>query len=192
MAGLTSPYVLIGLGNPGNEYHNSRHNVGYCVLDAFADLFTPINVEQTKTYTLAKCHVNNNVFYLVKPLTFMNLSGKILPDLKRKIGLKAENIVVIVDNLDLEFNRCRIKENGGNAGHNGLKSISENLGSTNYTKLYIGIGRPQNEQTVSSYVLSRFSKDEEPKFLENCKIVANKLALIPTMPFTNLQKEINT
>lgn len=146
---------VFGLGNPGKEYEKTRHNVGFMVLDEVASLFgVQFSKKMFKRYLYAK--VNDGRDILVKPLTFMNSSGTIIPSLIKQ----KEKLLVISDQMDLPCGKVRIKKNGGSAGHKGLKSIIEYYGE-DFIHLYIGIGRGENI-SVPDYVLSPFKSDEVP------------------------------
>lgn len=158
--------VLIGLGNPGSQYAATRHNIGFLALEAFLkDMSKEYRVDQissTKfngiTFKLA---YKNADWICAFPQTFMNLSGDCVQPLLAWYKLSPEKLFVIHDELDLIPGRIQLKKDGGNAGHNGLKSISSRLGTQNYYRLRIGIGRPKDSSQVSSYVLSGFGQDRD-------------------------------
>jgi PTH1 family peptidyl-tRNA hydrolase len=155
--------LVVGLGNPGSDYENTRHNIGFMVIDELIKKFNASNVSSSSF--LGECYKFQNHF-LLKPLTFMNLSGKSV--IKVKNFYKQEKVVVIHDDLDLPFGAIRFKLAGGHGGHNGLKSIDENI-SREYIRVRLGIGKPEHKGEVSSYVLGNFSKEQEeylPKLIE--------------------------
>ncbi|MCL2519768.1 MAG: aminoacyl-tRNA hydrolase [Spirochaetaceae bacterium] len=184
-------FLLMGLGNPGPAYHLTRHNAGFCVLDNFAASHEVIKHKTASNYSYTKHLVNGAVFYCVKPLTYMNLSGNILNDIKKKTGLDTENLVVICDNLDLPLGRLRLKQGGGSAGQKGLQNIIERVGTANFARLYVGIGRPQPPFTVVDYVLGRFPPVEEEIFLAGCAGAAHFLAQLNGTNFAEVQAKIN-
>jgi len=149
--------VIIGLGNPGSKYHHNRHNIGFLVLDALADKYNAS--WQTKAdKEVADAEINGHKVVLIKPQTFMNSSGKIIPSLAKQ-GIKAENILVVHDELEKPFGKVETRTGGSHRGHNGLRSIMEQCGA-DFHRLRFGIGRPENKEDVPHYVLSNFSKTE--------------------------------
>ncbi len=151
--------LLVGLGNPGSDYENTRHNIGFMVIDELNRRFSSLDV--SKTTFLGKTYKSKNHF-LLKPQTFMNLSGDSV--VKVKNFFKIEDTVVIHDDLDLPFGSLRFKLGGGHGGHNGLKSIDANIGKE-YIRIRMGIGKPEHKGEVSSYVLGAFSLEQE-KYLD--------------------------
>lgn len=145
--------LLVGLGNPGNRYKYTRHNVGFYLLDKFGYRQNLKYKKHTK-YQVAEY---KNLFFM-KPMTYMNLSGVAVTSFKTKY--RFDDVMVVVDDINLPLGFFRIRENGGNGGHNGLKSISRELGNTNYKRIRIGVGKPQGEIDQADYVLSKFSEDE--------------------------------
>lgn len=153
--------LIVGLGNPGEEYDRTRHNAGFMVIDRLLENFPAGRFEKRHT---AESFVYAGSFKgkplsLQKPLTFMNLSGKAVAPIARKLGLKPEEILVIHDDLDLPVGKMRLKCGGSDGGHNGLKSIIAELGSASFKRLRIGIGRPLPGQTVD-YVLGKFEEEK--------------------------------
>ena len=144
--------LLVGLGNPGSDYVNTRHNIGFMVIDELIKKFNATNVSSSSF--LGDCYKFQNHF-LLKPLTFMNLSGKSV--IKVKNFYKQEEVVVIHDDLDLPFGAIRFKKGGGHGGHNGLKSTDAKI-TREYIRIRLGIGKPEHKGEVSSYVLSEFSE----------------------------------
>jgi PTH1 family peptidyl-tRNA hydrolase len=151
--------LLVGLGNPGSDYEHTRHNIGFMVIDELRKRFTTTNV--SKSAFLGDCYKFQNHF-LLKPHTFMNLSGDSV--IKVKNFYKCEEVVVIHDDLDLPFGSLRFKRGGGHGGHNGLKSIDSRIGKE-YIRVRMGIGKPEHKGEVASYVLSEFSQNQKA-FLE--------------------------
>lgn len=149
--------AIIGLGNPGPRFTYTRHNIGFLVLDALADHFH----ENFKEYNnLAHCTiiVNEKPILLVKPLTFMNNSGNVMPFITKK-GIKAENILVIHDELDMPEGKLKLKFGGSARGHNGLRSIIAAIGDQ-FARLSVGIDRPANREEVANYVLENFENKQ--------------------------------
>lgn len=157
-------YLIVGLGNIGPEYENTRHNIGFMVLDAFAKASNI--VFQDKRYGfVAETRLKNKSLVLLKPSTFMNLSGNAIRYWLQKENIKEENLLVVVDDLALPFGTLRLKSKGSDAGHNGLKHIQQILGSQQYARLRFGIGNDFPRGAQVDFVLDEFS-DEEKKMLD--------------------------
>lgn len=156
-------YLIVGLGNMGREYENTRHNIGFMVLDALAKasnvIFTPKRYGDT-----AEIRLKNKQLILLKPSTFMNLSGNAVRYWMQKEKTEPENLLVVVDDIALPFGTLRLKMKGGDAGHNGLNHIQNTLGTINYNRLRFGIGNDFPAGWQADYVLNPFS-EEEQKFL---------------------------
>ena len=151
--------VVFGLGNPGSTYQRTRHNVGFLVINALADKYeTAVNQYDFQSL-LGTVQVAGSKVLLVKPLTYMNVVGIAAKDILRRFGLEAKDILVINDDADLELGRIKISQRGGDAGHLGVRSIIEHLGSQEFPRLRIGIGRSQREE-LREYVLQEFTRVE--------------------------------
>lgn len=159
--------LIVGLGNPGPEYEKTRHNAGFMAVDRLLEQAGPL-CSQTSAGAASrtKCHIwrcglipGQAPWLLMKPLTFMNLSGEAVRLVAAYFSIPPEDILVIHDELDLPLGRMRFKTGGGDAGHNGLKSITSQLGTKEYHRLRLGIGRPPHPDTVN-WVLGRFSPAE--------------------------------
>ncbi len=158
--------VLVGLGNPGSQYATTRHNMGFLTLEAFLKAMAKnYRVDQFSTSKFNgitfKLAYKNADWICAFPQTFMNLSGDCVQPLLAWYKVSPEQLYVIHDELDLIPGRIQLKKGGGNAGHNGLKSISTRLGTQDYFRLRMGIGRPKDSAVVSNYVLSGFGQDKE-------------------------------
>lgn len=151
-------YLIVGLGNPGSKYRDTRHNIGFMCVDSFADDENCIWKEKFKG-EFASFSTSGNKGYLLKPLTYMNLSGESVQSLSSFFKVPAKDIIVVHDELDIPFGTIELKKGGGLAGHNGLKSIAELMGTKDFLRIRLGIGRPKHGD-VSNYVLSDFSSDE--------------------------------
>lgn len=158
--GLPPEWMIVGLGNPGGEYKGTRHNVGFEVIDRLAEAHK-IKVSRAKHRALTAIgKVGDTQVLLVKPLTYMNLSGQAVAPLARDNQLKPENVFVIADDLDLPVGALRIKLGGSAGGHNGHKSLIQSLKTQDYPRLKIGIGKVQKEGTIN-HVLGSFDRDEK-------------------------------
>ena len=149
--------VIIGLGNPGPKYHYNRHNIGFLVLDALAEKYHA-SWHKKPDRESADIEINGEKITLIKPQTFMNDSGKVISSLMKQ-GIKAENILVVHDELEKPFGKIEFKTGGSHKGHNGLRSIIASCGS-DFHRLRFGIGRPERKEDVPDYVLSNFARDE--------------------------------
>jgi len=166
--------AIIGLGNPGLKYSNTRHNVGFMLLDRIVK-------EKGCAYRndfrgkIAESRENEKRFFFLKPYTYMNLSGLAVSELVNYYKIPAENILVLHDDMDLPLGKMRLRAKGSAGGHNGLKSIIAELGTQNFWRLKIGVGRPTEQLDVVNYVLSGFSREEErvlAEVLENAQQAA--------------------
>jgi peptidyl-tRNA hydrolase, PTH1 family len=152
--------LIIGLGNPGQSYNNTRHNIGFSFIDLIADSFS-FPAFSTKFSSLVSSNIIGNYkITIVKPQTFMNLSGQAVGKIMQFYKIPPEDLIVIHDDLDLDLARVKMKINGGPGGHNGIKSIDQHLGK-NYYRVRIGIGKPDINYDTSNFVLSKFTKDEK-------------------------------
>lgn len=150
--------ALIGLGNPGKRFDHTRHNIGFMVVDALADAYGA-RWQEKDQMAIADILIDGRRLILIKPLTFMNNSGDIMPALSKK-GIKAENILVIHDELEKPFGTIALRMGGSHRGHNGLRSIIDRIGP-DFGRMRIGIGRPADKSQVSDYVLARFDENEQ-------------------------------
>ncbi len=157
-------YLITGLGNIGDEYQHTRHNIGFDVLDAFAKA-SNICFEDKRYGAVAEYKFKGRVFILLKPSTFMNLSGKAINYWLQKENIPFENFLVILDDLALPLGTLRIKPKGSDGGHNGLKSINEVLGRQDYTRVRFGIGNEFSKGYQVDFVLGKWTSDEK-KILE--------------------------
>ncbi|MBI9047018.1 MAG: aminoacyl-tRNA hydrolase [Anaerolineaceae bacterium] len=155
-----APILIIGLGNPGREYKESRHNVGFMAIDAMMKHWGVSMLRVQSKAIIGKERRSNQQIILGKPQTFMNLSGQSVAPLVRFYKVPQENLMVIHDDMDLPFGVIRIRKAGGSAGQKGLNSIIEQLGSQDFPRMRIGIGKPPGRMSGADYVLQRFSKNE--------------------------------
>ena len=159
--------LIVGLGNPGRAYIDSRHNIGFTVVKKLAkEEKCPLKNDAGAFSLSGRCKLNGESVVLATPLTYMNLSGGAVAALLKKHRAGIGNLLVICDDLDLEFGRFKVACRGSSGGHRGLKSIIDSLGSQDFCRLRIGIGRPGNEQDPAEYVLSPFSKKEKKELVD--------------------------
>jgi PTH1 family peptidyl-tRNA hydrolase len=157
----SKPYLIVGLGNPGREYSGSRHNVGFMVVDRLAEkLETSFRKVKMNALITAVRH-NGERIIMIKPQTFMNLSGQAVSSFIRFYKLPLENVLVVYDDVDLPFETLRLKPDGGDAGQRGVRSIIQQLGTKSFPRLRVGIDRPPGRMEVSDYVLQKFSAAEK-------------------------------
>ena len=152
-------YLIVGLGNPGAEYVGTRHNTGYMVLDAFAEASNTA-FEDRRYGFVAETSLRGRKLFLVKPTTFMNLSGNAVRYWMQKENIEQSRLLVVVDDLSLPLGTFRLKGNGSNGGHNGLGHIQQLIGQ-NYARLRMGIGNEFSRGQQIDYVLGRFAEDEQ-------------------------------
>lgn len=158
-------YVIIGLGNPGREYADTKHNVGFRVIDKLADQYN-IDVSKFKHKALiGEGMISGKKVMLVKPQTYMNLSGESVREIMSFYKVPVENMLVIYDDTSLELGMIRIREKGSAGGHNGIKSIINHMGSDVFSRVKVGIGEKPNGWDLADYVLAKFGKDDEPLIL---------------------------
>lgn len=190
--------LIVGLGNPGQEYTHTRHNFGFLVIDALVDYCEKYGRIQDLSssrnpFNIWRCSLpKTQTWFLMQPLTFMNRSGLAVQRAVSYYKLTPKDVLAIHDELDLPLGRIRYKRGGGNAGHNGLKSIQEQLGTADFGRLRLGIGKPPGYDT-SSFVLGKFSK----KDLEELPFIINACVegLVQFMHDKNdeeMQRQINS
>ncbi len=181
-------FAVVGLGNPGRNYEGTRHNVGFDAIDLLASR-NNIKINKIKFKSVyGEGIIGNNKVILLKPQTYMNNSGMAVLDLYNFYKLPVENIIVVVDDIDIEFSTIRIKAKGSAGSHNGMKSIIYHLQSDNFPRVKIGIGQKQEGQDLADFVLSRFNREERDKI----DLAIEKAALaVETIITDGVQKAMN-
>ncbi|UDQ99223.1 aminoacyl-tRNA hydrolase [Lentisphaerota bacterium WC36G] len=170
--------VIVGLGNPGDEYKNTRHNAGFMIIDQFlSELKTNFIERHIFSSFLFTGKFRGQKIFLQKPLTFMNLSGKALSLLIKKEKLLPEEVLLVYDDTDLPLGKIRIKQKGSSGGHNGVESVIQEINSSNFARLRIGVNSEERTQQVD-FVLGDFTSDEEKIFLEVKKGCCEAIKLI--------------
>lgn len=157
---------MVGLGNPGERYIGTRHNIGFMVVDRLARSLGAGGWIRGDDALYARAKLGEQELLLLKPLTYMNLSGHAVKKAAVEFELDAEGFIVVHDDLDLEFGTLRIKEGGGHGGHNGIRSIKEELDTGEFIRLKIGIGRPPEGVEITDHVLGHFSQVQTPEVEE--------------------------
>ncbi len=182
-------YLIVGLGNPGNQYTLTRHNIGFLAMDVFAKSLGSENWKDEHKALTIKTTIKDQAIIIAKPQTYMNLSGESVIPLLNYYKIPKENLIVAHDDLDIPFKSIRVQKNRGHAGHNGIRSISEQLGTADYTRLKLGIGRPPHpEMKVADYVLQKFSQEEMNQLNDFLNIAGDALESII---FDGVQKAAN-
>ncbi|MDC7232396.1 MAG: aminoacyl-tRNA hydrolase [Spirochaetales bacterium] len=185
--------MIIGLGNPGPRYKQTRHNVGFDFVELLAgqlNLF--LKKPLFKNYLYTSTFLADRRIHLVEPLTFMNRSGMILPSLMKKYSLQPEDVMIVTDNMDLPPGRCRMKPGGSSAGHNGLKSVIHYLDTKKFYRLYVGVGRPGDGETVVDHVLGQFSEKDYNLVKEALQQAADTLTAGAGGPLEQILNAVNS
>jgi len=152
--------AVIGLGNPGKKYESTRHNIGFIILDELAEKYKITFKSSKKDYFYSEGSLLSSDFFLVKPTTYMNLSGIAVLDFISYYQIDVKDVLVIVDDVNLESGKIRLRQSGSDGGHNGLKSIIYHLENDNFPRLRFGIGNKFEKGKLAGYVLDKFSGDE--------------------------------
>ncbi|ETR73746.1 MAG: Peptidyl-tRNA hydrolase [Candidatus Magnetoglobus multicellularis str. Araruama] len=154
-------WMIAGLGNPGDEYEDSRHNIGFKVIDFLVD---DLNVQSSKTKMNARIyetHWNEIKLFLIKPLGYMNRSGSVLYEIARYFHIDLPHIMTVHDDVDIHMGQIKIKQKGGHGGHNGIRSVIDSFGYDTFPRVRIGIGRPSTQKSMVNHVLGKFQSDEK-------------------------------
>ena len=168
--------LIVGLGNPEQRYLTTRHNVGFWVLDSLAEKLSK-NFSQQKKYEseLFEHEFDSKLFHMMKPLSYINNSGIPIRKFIKNKNIEVENILIIYDDLDLDVGKIRLKQGGGSGGHNGLNSIIEQIGSKNFWRLRIGIGKPDDKNKVIDYVLGKPSLDDKNLIHQSIEVMLSEI-----------------
>ena len=189
-------FLLVGLGNPGKLYANNRHNIGFMILENLEKFYnTPKFTKKFKSEYL-KTNINENVVFLLKPMTYMNDSGIAVKEIKDFYNISVDNIFVFHDEIDLNPGDVRVKRGGSHNGHNGLKSIDQFIGK-NYNRVRMGVSRPSKlyenniNENVSNWVLSDFTLDDKTKWLNSLiNNISDNILLLINNDINNFLKNI--
>lgn len=180
--------LLVGLGNPGPEYAATRHNIGFLVARKFAETVGLSLKRQAHQAVLGTGRVVGQEVMVLLPQTYMNRSGVSVVSACKAKGIAAEDLIVVHDEIDLPFGALRIKAGGGHGGHNGLRSIVEHLGSRDFIRLRVGVGRPVGQTDVARYVLGPFSAAEKSQ-LDN--VLASSVKALEVLLQSGVQQAMN-
>ncbi len=182
-------WLITGLGNPGPQYEQTRHNVGFWLLDQLAsDMGATFKVDNKYHGQLAQCQINGHKVFLLKPLVFMNRSGQSVAALANFFKISPQNILVIHDELDLPVGIAKLKRGGGHGGHNGLRDIIARTGSKDFLRCRLGIAHPGESKLVADYVLSKPSQSDRQSILT---AIDNSLRVIPDVVSEDLEKAMH-
>ena len=169
--------LLVGLGNPTPDSENNRHNIGFKIIDAINQKFGLSKQKPKFKGLLTTGNIGNKKVYAIKPLTFMNNSGICIRELIEYFKIDAEDVIVFHDDLDVDFSKIKAKFGGSSAGHNGIESIDKFIGK-DYSRVRIGIGKPEKKIEVSDFVLTNFSEEEK---IELQKVIKNIIDSLPVL-----------
>lgn len=184
-------YIIVGLGNPGNEYESTRHNTGFITIDKLANKYN-IKISTKKHKALIGSGIiNGEKVVLVKPQTYMNLSGEAVYEVVNFYKEELKNVIAIFDDIDLPLGTIRIKEKGSAGTHNGVKSLVHELGSQEFKRIKVGIGKPNEKLDLIGYVLGKFSKEEFVEIEKSTDTVINAVEVILKDGISKAMNEYN-
>ena len=180
-------YLIVGLGNIGDEYRDTRHNIGFKMLDAFAEA-SNVAFEDRRYGFVGRCRVKNAEIVLLKPSTYMNLSGNAVRYWMNEEKISLENLMVLVDDLNLPFGTIRIRKQGSAGGHNGLRHIEQVLCTPNYARVRFGIGNEYTRGAQINFVLGAWTEEEEKALPERLKVINE---IIPSFCLQGIERTMN-
>lgn len=176
---MAEPLLVVGLGNPGPDYAKTRHNLGFMVADLLADrIGSGFKVHKRSGAEVVTGRIAGRSVVLAKPRTYMNESGRQVGPLAKFYSVAPADVIVLHDELDIDFGRIRLKFGGGVAGHNGLRSVSSALGSNDFQRVRIGVGRPPGRKSGATFVLENFTATERPEVPTICEQAADATELL--------------
>lgn len=189
-------FLLVGLGNPGKTYANNRHNIGFMILESLEKFYNTSKFIKKFKSEYLKTNINENIVFLLKPMTYMNDSGIAVKEIKDFYNISINNIIVFHDEIDLNLGDVRIKKGGSHNGHNGLKSIDQFIGK-NYNRVRIGVSRPSKlyekniNENVSNWVLSDFTLEDKTIWLNSLiDNISENISLLINNDTNNFLKNI--
>ncbi|MCM1120194.1 MAG: aminoacyl-tRNA hydrolase [bacterium] len=172
-------YIVAGLGNPGREYENTRHNVGFCVIDELAKKYQIAMLERKHRAVIGRGYIDGQRVILLKPLTYMNLSGESIREAVNYYKVdESSQLVVISDDISLDVGQLRIRKKGSAGGHNGLKNIIGQLGHENFIRIRMGVSDKPQGYDLRDYVLGHFTDGEKEALRESCEKAADAVRMI--------------
>lgn len=176
---MAEPLLVVGLGNPGPQYATTRHNFGFLVADVLADrIGADFKVHKKSGAEVTTGRLGDKSVVLAKPRTYMNESGRQVGPLARFYSIAPADVIVLHDELDIDFGRIRLKFGGGVAGHNGLRSVSAALSTNDFQRVRLGVGRPPGRQSGASFVLEGFNSRERPELGTICEQAADATEML--------------
>ena len=182
--------LLVGLGNPNPNNKNNRHNVGFSIIDAINEKFKLSKQKPKFKGLLTTGKISEKKVFAIKPLTFMNSSGICIKELIDYFKIEVKDVFVFHDDMDIDLGKIKVKFGGSNAGHNGIESIDKSIGK-NYSRIRIGIGRPQKSSTGADHVLDNFSNDEKGNVEEVTKNIIESLSILINKDLDLFSSKIN-
>jgi PTH1 family peptidyl-tRNA hydrolase len=183
-------YLIVGLGNIGSEYKNTRHNIGFKILDALIDASNS-SFRTDRLGDVAERKHRGRTLICLKPSTYMNLSGKAVRYWMQQEKIPQDRVLIITDELSLPFGKIRLKPKGSDGGHNGLKSIQEILGNPNYSRVRFGIAAEFTKGNQVDYVLGEWSEEENKGLTERITLVTDLIKSFPINPVQRVMNEFN-
>ncbi len=189
---MAEPLLVVGLGNPGPQYAKTRHNLGFMVADLLAGrIGAQFKVHKRSGAEIVTGRLGHRPVVLAKPRTYMNESGRQVGPLAKFYSVMPTDIIVIHDELDIDFGRIRLKLGGGEGGHNGLRSVASSLGTKNFQRVRIGVGRPPGRKDPAAYVLEPFTAAERPEVPAICEQAADATELLIEAGLETAQNQVH-
>jgi PTH1 family peptidyl-tRNA hydrolase len=189
---MAEPLLVVGLGNPGPQYAKTRHNIGFMVADLLAArLGTPFKVHKRSGAEIVTGRLGNRSVVAAKPRTFMNESGRHIGPLAKFYSVSPADVIVIHDDLDIDFGKIRLKLGGGEGGHNGLRSAANALGTKDFQRVRIGIGRPPGRKDPAAFVLEQFTAAERAELATICELAADATELLVEAGLEPAQNQVH-
>jgi PTH1 family peptidyl-tRNA hydrolase len=189
---VAEPLLVVGLGNPGAQYAKTRHNVGFMVADVLAArMGAPFKVHKRSGAEIVTGRLGHRPIVLAKPRCYMNESGRQVGPLAKFYSVAAGDVIVIHDELDIDFGRIRLKIGGGEGGHNGLRSVANALGTKEFPRVRIGIGRPPGRKDPAAFVLENFGSTERPEVPVICEQGADACELLIEVGLEAAQNQLH-
>ena len=189
---MASPLLVVGLGNPGPQYAKTRHNVGFMVADLLAErLGAPFKVHKRSGAEIVTGRLGNRSVVVAKPRTFMNESGRHIGPLAKFYSVSPADMIVIHDELDIDFGKIRLKLGGGEGGHNGLRSVANALGTKDFQRVRIGIGRPPGRKDPAAFVLEPFTAAERSELATICELAADATEVLVEAGLEPAQNQVH-
>jgi len=184
-------YLIVGLGNPGKQYDMTRHNIGFHTIDYIADKYGAKLTKLKFKAVYGEATISGEKVYLVKPQTYMNLSGDSVGEMAQFYKIPPENIIVINDDISLDIGRIRVRPKGSAGGHNGIKSIIAHLGTQEFPRVKVGVGEKPARMDLADYVLGHFSKEEQATMDDAVKEAADAVCEIVNVGIAQAMNDHN-